>query len=515
MDLADRITAVTETRRLQREREHLARGSQLVDRHRLVRAVGLPGAARTVVQGGHAGADVQPEVAAVRTPSLGSGITPGHPAVGVRDQRAQRVAGRQLTAAEHAHPASRPVVGGRAGRGRDPRRQPPRPPAPLGPLPDPPRSATRSGPRRPAGPARCSASRRPGSGPPTADRGSGSPASSARVSVAAPLETRPVRRGSPGRSRCADDPSYRVLPWVARPGTSIRNVSDPALAVTRRRSVGSGMMQASPAVAAGQRREGTETAVLLPDHEVHRVRRHGSTAARDRGRPPPRMPATPPFMSQAPRPITRPSADRGRNGSLAHAAGSPVGTTSTWPCRIERGPLARAVGADQAPGRGRGRPPRRDSPAAARRSARSIGHRSTSSPRSASRAASRCWIVDLGRRCRRRWGSRSAPAAWRSPPIAPAPWPPVLVRLPARYNGLSRTRGSAATRVGRYEFARADRRRLAVRQRPAAHRSRLRLRGSLRRLLPVHADERPRRADGLRHRRARHARSWSRPSGRA
>ena len=56
-----------------------------------------------------------------------------------------------------------------------------------------------------------------------------------------------------------------------------------------------------------------------------------------------------------------------------------------------------------------------------------------------------------------------------------------------------------------HEFARADRGRVAVRQRPAAHRPRLGLRGPLRRLLPLHADERARRVDGVRHRRARHA----------
>ncbi|CAA9407493.1 MAG: Methionyl-tRNA synthetase, partial [uncultured Nocardioides sp.] len=49
------------------------------------------------------------------------------------------------------------------------------------------------------------------------------------------------------------------------------------------------------------------------------------------------------------------------------------------------------------------------------------------------------------------------------------------------------------------------RRRLAVRQRPAPHRPRRRFRRALRRLQPLHADGRPRRAHGERHGRARHA----------
>ncbi len=53
--------------------------------------------------------------------------------------------------------------------------------------------------------------------------------------------------------------------------------------------------------------------------------------------------------------------------------------------------------------------------------------------------------------------------------------------------------------------SRSRRGRLALRQRAAPHRSRVRLRGSLRRVQPVHADGRARRAHGLGHRRARHA----------
>ena len=55
-----------------------------------------------------------------------------------------------------------------------------------------------------------------------------------------------------------------------------------------------------------------------------------------------------------------------------------------------------------------------------------------------------------------------------------------------------------------HEFPRADRRGVALRQRPPAHRPRLRLRCALRRLLPLPADGGRRGAHGLGHRRARH-----------
>ena len=43
--------------------------------------------------------------------------------------------------------------------------------------------------------------------------------------------------------------------------------------------------------------------------------------------------ATNPFMSQAPRPISRPPSRRRRNGS-ARPPGSSAGTTSAWPDRM-------------------------------------------------------------------------------------------------------------------------------------------------------------------------------------
>ena len=61
----------------------------------------------------------------------------------------------------------------------------------------------------------------------------------------------------------------------------------------------------------------------------------------------------------------------------------------------------------------------------------------------------------------------------------------------------------------------AVRRRLAVRQRPAPHRPRGRFRRALRRLQPLHADGRARRADGLRAPTSTAPRSWSPPTRRA
>ena len=58
-------------------------------------------------------------------------------------------------------------------------------------------------------------------------------------------------------------------------------------------------------------------------------------------------------------------------------------------------------------------------------------------------------------------------------------------------------------RISRHEPS-AVSRRLALRQRASPHRPRGRLRRALRRVQPLHADGGPRRADGLRHRRARH-----------
>ena len=58
---------------------------------------------------------------------------------------------------------------------------------------------------------------------------------------------------------------------------------------------------------------------------------------------------------------------------------------------------------------------------------------------------------------------------------------------------------------GGHERSRADRRGVALRQRPAAHRPRVRLRCALRRLLALPADGRQPGAHGVGHRRARHA----------
>ena len=70
------------------------------------------------------------------------------------------------------------------------------------------------------------------------------------------------------------------------------------------------------------------------------------------------------------------------------------------------------------------------------------------------------------------------------------------------------------TRLAAHE-SRSRRGRLALRQRPAPHRPRLRLRRPLRRLQPVHADGRPRRAHGLAAPTSTAPRSRCRPTPRA
>ena len=93
---------------------------------------------------------------------------------------------------------------------------------------------------------------------------------------------------------------------------------------------------------------------------------------------------------------------------------------------------------------------------------------------------------------------------------------------PSTAAGRRRPLTRAAERAGRCSLrscrdrsAHPHRRGLAVRQRPAAHRPRLRLRRPLRRLQPVPADGRRPGADGQRHRRARDADHWSPPTPRA
>jgi len=88
-----------------------------------------------------------------------------------------------------------------------------------------------------------------------------------------------------------------------------------------------------PAMAAQHRREGAETAVLLADDAVDCEGLLEGEPAAPQGSDDCRLAATPAFMSQAPRPCSRPAVMRAAKGSCSHFVASPIGTTSTWPCR--------------------------------------------------------------------------------------------------------------------------------------------------------------------------------------
>ena len=122
-------------------------------------------------------------------------------------------------------------------------------------------------------------------------------------------------RRSTYRLSSADTPSRRCDACAARPGTVSRNVIAPAWATTMSRFDGSVMIARSPVDAGPDRGERALAAVLLGRHErddelaVERARaRRVATSARTA----PRIAATPPFMSQAPRPYRRAVADLGR-----------------------------------------------------------------------------------------------------------------------------------------------------------------------------------------------------------
>ena len=138
-------------------------------------------------------------------------------------------------------------------------------------------------------------------------------------------------------------PSRRLLACAARPGTSSRNVIAPACATTTSSSDGSGMIARSPVAPARiaasvpwppSSSDGTSATMSSPSS-----RRRTPVAASARSAP--RIAATPPFMSFAPRPYTLPSRISPPNGSAVQVAGSPIGTTSWWPLSTMRRPPAR------------------------------------------------------------------------------------------------------------------------------------------------------------------------------
>ena len=104
------------------------------------------------------------------------------------------------------------------------------------------------------------------------------------------------------------------------------------------------------AVASAQRRPGTEAAVLLADDAVQGHRPDQPHACRPDAASAASAAATPPFMSQAPRPWSAPSMMRGTNGSPSQSARSPGGTTRCAGQDQRRLPvLGAGQGADDAP----------------------------------------------------------------------------------------------------------------------------------------------------------------------
>ena len=151
-------------------------------------------------------------------------------------------------------------------------------------------------------------------------------------------------RMSTNRLSSAETPSRRCEAWAARPGhgqpeRDRAGVGDDDVEVRRLGDDRQVAGRAGP-----DRGERPLPAVLLGRHERDEqlARRAG------RGRPPRRAPgraariaATPPFMSQAPRPYSAPSRISPPHGSTVQVAGSPGGTTSRWPDRMTRRPPGR------------------------------------------------------------------------------------------------------------------------------------------------------------------------------
>jgi hypothetical protein len=112
----------------------------------------------------------------------------------------------------------------------------------------------------------------------------------------------------------------------------------PAWATTMSRSDGSVMIAASPVTPA-------RIAASVPCPPSSSPGTNATTTSPSRrsrsplcwsARTAPRIDATPPFMSHAPRPRTRPSRTAPDHGSSLHVPRSPGGTTSRWPDRTSR-----------------------------------------------------------------------------------------------------------------------------------------------------------------------------------
>ena len=187
--------------------------------------------------------------------------------------------------------------------------------------------------------------------------------------------------------------------WVARPGTWRVKVSAPAAPVIERAAGRLGDDAGVAGVAAPQRAEGAEPAVLLADDEVQRdAARAAGPRTRGSPRSAARLATTPAFMSQAPRPCTAVRA--GRLERVAAPRREVAGRDDVdVALEHQRRPGRRrpCAGADEPPRLAARRASVPGKPGAARERRRSIGHRSTSRP-----SRSGAWRAGAGRRTRRR-----------------------------------------------------------------------------------------------------------------
>ena len=124
-----------------------------------------------------------------------------------------------------------------------------------------------------------------------------------------------------------------ISAWPGRPVTVKVGVSDPRQATHTSNAVGSGTMPAS-----ARTPWRTEARPPAPDDSssviVFTIRSPASrTPSRCSTSAANTMQATPPFMSQAPRPYRLPSRTSARFGSLVQRSRGSEGTTSMWPFR--------------------------------------------------------------------------------------------------------------------------------------------------------------------------------------
>ncbi len=160
------------------------------------------------------------------------------------------------------------------------------------------------------------------------------------------FETAVLRRASRSSSAAwtgrnfsnALTPSSRSAPWADSPRTVRRNDRAPACAGAIVSPVGSITMAASARTPCSSSASVPQPPSSSPITGETSSGPGGSTPASARALAACKPHANPPFMSTAPRPYSRPSDSGGVHGDDDQSAGSPAGTTSTWPLSSRLGP---------------------------------------------------------------------------------------------------------------------------------------------------------------------------------